>query len=130
MRTLVALLLPVATAATGVVFVLGDRNADDQFLLSQSRTERMAAADVERVVKTAPEPDVGRAFEGTKATCRPLGKGELRNPWSCRLRYPNGTRLRYRVTVAADGSYAGERQDIPGEITGCCIETGLRDLDG
>jgi hypothetical protein len=60
----------------------------------------------------------------TRWSCAPEDTDSLRNPWNCRIVYQGRFVTRYRVTVAPDGSYVGQRLDEPGQIRGCC--TSLR----
>src|SRR5207247_3985896 len=96
------------------------RNADSNFLHNQENPPALKPAAVARVVRSAPDPLVGKGG-GVSATCAPRGSGPLRNPWSCVVRYASGRRARLTVRVANDGSYLG-RYAGGGAAEGCCIE--------
>lgn len=105
----------------GSAVALAGRDADPVFLERQRTPDRVSAKAVARVVRTAPDPQVGTG-SGISATCRPTGTGALRNPWSCTVRYASGARARLRVEVRADGTYVG-RYRGGGTARGCCIAT-------
>jgi hypothetical protein len=110
----------LAAGLAGTVVAVANRGADSNFLHNQQHPAPLKPADVERVVRTAPDPLVGKG-SGIAATCTPQGSGPLRNPWSCVVRYKSGRRARLRVRVANDGSYLG-RYAGGGAAEGCCIE--------
>jgi len=119
----------VGIAATAVV--LGDRGGGDLFRFEQTRSLAsrpitvLSAADVEAVVRQAPEPVVAdRRTSAARVSCRPEGSGPLRNPWSCAIRYKSGTRAHYLVQVQPDGYYSGRGT---GAIDGCCVKTPMLD---
>jgi hypothetical protein len=116
-----AVLGAVLTAGlAGTAVALGSRGSDEQFLLDQRHPPKLEAADVERVVKTAPDPAVGKG-SGVAATCKSSGSGALKNPWTCVVRYPSGKRVRIAVRIKEDGYYSG-RYEGGGAATGCCID--------
>jgi hypothetical protein len=120
-----AILVTGALLTAGVVgaFVsLGGRNADAQFNQDQRHPPVLQPAAVERVVKTAPDPQSGKG-SGSSATCTRRGTGSLGNPWSCTVRFPSGKRARLSVAVHQDGSYDGTYVGVRGAAaTGCCID--------
>jgi hypothetical protein len=118
----------VATAAVliagvvGALVALGGRGADAQFLQDQRHPPVLRAANVEQVVRTAPDPQTGKG-SGKSATCTRRGSGQLGNPWSCVVRFESGTHARLLVTVQQDGSYDGRYVGVRGAAaTGCCID--------
>jgi hypothetical protein len=124
------LLLVSLLAAALVSFIyLRSRQGDGEVLVSAQRhAQVLTPAGVARVVQTAPDPDTQAL--GSSATCTPLGRGELHNPWRCTIAYPSGRRIAYTVEISADGSYSGDNQVVydrgttrtgPGSISGCCI---------
>ena len=119
-RELVVLGAALSAGLAGTAVALGSRGADDQFLQDQRHPPALKAADVERVVKTAPDPAVGKGG-GVAATCKSRGSGPLKNPWTCVVRYPSGTRVRIAVRLQEDGYYSG-RYEGGGAATGCCID--------
>lgn len=119
-RELVVLGVTLGAGLAGTAVALGSRGADDQFLQDQRHPPTLKAADVERVVKTAPDPAVGKGG-GVAATCTSKGSGPLKNPWTCVVRYPSGKRVRIAVRIKEDGYYSG-RYAGGGAATGCCID--------
>lgn len=121
----IALLGPLlAAVVAGSVMAIGARGADTAFLRGQEQPSRLPAAEVERAVRTAPEPGSGRG-RGTGANCRPAGRRGLRNPWSCTVTYASGERARFAVTVSEDGSFEG-RHAGGGAVRGCCVRIPAR----
>ena len=120
LRELVVAGAAVTAGLAGSVVALGSRGADNQFLQDQRNPPNLRAADVERVVRTAPDPAVGTG-SGVAATCKSGGSGPLGNPWSCIVRYKSGRRVRIAVRVGQDGYYDG-RYAGGGAASGCCID--------
>ena len=115
-------------ALTSFIFVRVEAGDGSTFVLAQRSAQRLTAAGVDRVVRTAPEDSGGP--RGRRATCSPQGHVGLRNPWSCSIAYPSGLRVQYTVQIRLDGSYSGTNQIIDrrgqitqgtGRISGCCI---------
>jgi hypothetical protein len=119
-RELVVVGAAVTAGLAGSVVALGSRGADDQLLRDQRNPPNLRASDVERVVRSAPDPAVGKG-SGVAATCTSAGSGPLGNPWSCVVRYKSGRRVRIAVRVQQDGYYDG-RYAGGGAATGCCID--------
>lgn len=119
-RELGVLAPALAAGLAGTAVALGARGADSEFVYGQQNPPRIRAAEVERVVRTAPDPAVGTGA-GAAARCRPEGAGPLSNPWTCVVRYRSGRRVRMVVRIADDGSYAG-RYRGGGAARGCCID--------
>ena len=116
----IALLAPLLVAVlAGTLAALGARGADTVFLEGQEQPSLLPAAEVERALRTAPEPRSGRG-RGRAAACRPGGRRPLRNPWSCTVTYASGLRARFAVTIREDGSYVGRHAD-GGTVRGCCV---------
>jgi hypothetical protein len=121
-RELVVIGSAVTAGLAGTAVALGSRGADEQFLQNQRHPPSIRAAEVERVVRTAPDPQSGKG-SGTAATCSSRGSGPLGNPWSCLVRYPSGKRYRLAVRVQQDGYYDGRFVAVKGAAaTGCCID--------
>src|SRR5262249_54802899 len=129
-----AAVVPVALLVVGLVafvFVRTHQGDVGAFADRQRGPTQLRAAQVEQVVRLAPDrPGGGRRYQALRASCRPNGTGQLRNPWACRLGYRSGRNIAYRVTVRANGSYIGDDQVTryagasthgPGTISGCCI---------
>ncbi len=112
--------LGVGLGVTGAAYsALG---GDAAFLREQSNARPARAVDLERVMRTTPEP-YGEHTRNVRAVqCRPQGSGELQNPWICRARYYSGRRASFRVVLRADGSFAAAHREGSGSITGCCVE--------
>ena len=119
-REIVVLGAVLGAGLAGTAVALGSRGADDQFLQEQQHPPSLKPADVERVVKSAPDPATGKG-KGVAATCKSRGSGQLKNPWTCVVRYPSGKRVRIAVRVQQDGYYSG-RYAGGGGATGCCID--------
>lgn len=116
----IALLAPLLAAVlAGALVAIGARGADSVFLTGQEQPSRLGAAEVERALRTAPEPGSGRG-RATSARCRPAGRRALRNPWSCTVTYASGRRARFAVTISEDGSFVG-RHAGGGAVRGCCV---------
>lgn len=110
----------VAAGLAGTTVALGGRDADEAFLFEQLHPGRLTDAQVERAVRVAPDPLTGIG-EGDSASCRARGRGPLRNPWTCVVRY-GARRVTIAVQVAADGTYTG-RYAGGGGVRGCCVPT-------
>jgi hypothetical protein len=119
-RELAVLAPVVAVGLVGTSFALSDRGADTQFLRDQQHTPALRAQEVERVVRTAPDPATGTG-SGVAAECRAGSPRSLRNPWRCVVRYAGGRRVTITVRVNPDGSYLG-RYAGGGAARGCCVE--------
>ena len=110
----------VVAGLAGTAVAVGHRNADAQFIQDQRHPRALRAADVERVVRSAPDPLVGKGG-GVSARCKSGGSGALGNPWTCVVRYQSGRSARLRVHINQDGTYDG-RYTHGGAATGCCID--------
>jgi hypothetical protein len=113
----------LATGVAGSVATLANRELDSAFDFRARNPLRVEPTQVERAVMNAPEP----AAEGPKtparaARCRPGRAGDLRNPWTCTVRYGSGSRFRYTVQVEADGSFRGVNEIGDRIISGCCVQ--------
>jgi hypothetical protein len=106
----------------GAVFALGSRGADAQFLQDQRHPPDLRAPDVERVVRTAPDPREGKGT-GESASCVRRGTTPLGNPWRCVVTYKSGRKATLSVRVAQDGTYSARYIAVGGGgATGCCID--------
>ena len=115
--------LPLLVAGlAGTMITLGARDADTAFLYRQEHPLRISPAQVERVVRTAPDPVGVPRAPGRRAHCRPTTRRGLRNPWRCSVSYGSGRTARYRVTVRADGSYVGRYLGGSSTVEGCCVK--------
>jgi hypothetical protein len=114
-------LVPALVAALAITAVaVSERGSQDALLREQRHPPAVTATDLARVVRTAPDPRTGRDA-GRSATCRSLGgRGILRNPWTCEVRYPDGKLFRLDVHVDDDGSYTA-RYEGGGAASGCCV---------
>jgi hypothetical protein len=121
-RTRDLLTVGAATVAglAGSAVAFAGRGGDAQFLQAQRHPPDLRQADVERVVRSAPDPRTG-AGQGVAASCSSQARGPLRNPWSCVVRFRSGKRVRVIVRVREDGTYSG-RYAAGGGVTGCCID--------
>jgi hypothetical protein len=126
---LATLMLPlVAIGLVSFTFIRSQQGDGDTLALRQHQAQSLTATAVARAVRGAPDP-IGNE-KAAAAQCKPLGTGELHNPWLCGLIYPTGRQLQYHVSVEPDGSYFGDDQVVidpppphpqPGTIRGCCI---------
>jgi hypothetical protein len=116
--TVVAAALLAGLAGTAVA--LGSGGGDAQFIQDQQHPPNLRATDVERVVRSAPDPLAGSG-EGTSARCTRGGPTALGNPWSCLVSYRSGRQVRIAVRVNEDGTYRG-RYAGGGQAEGCCID--------
>ena len=119
-RELTVLAAVLGAGLAGTVVALGSRATDDQFLADQINPPNLRAVDVERVVQSAPDPQIGTG-RGSGATCTAGSESPLGNPWSCVVHYKSGRSVRIRVRVLNDGTYRGRYAD-GGGATGCCID--------
>ena len=126
MKLTVPVLLCVFALALAAAIVVWRQHEDDPaFVLAQQQLRRLPQAEVEKTLAEAPDPSTGKQVADAKASCRPGGRDELRNPWRCRITYKSGEKPRYDVTIQPDGAYRGERRDDIGEITGCCVRVSI-----
>ena len=113
---------PLAAAAlAGAVAAVAGRGADDAFLLRQKNPTRVTTPAVEKLMLTAPAPDVPHNSPGTRARCSTQGRRELRNPWRCTVHFRSGSVARFLVTIRPDGSYRARYVGDPATATGCCL---------
>jgi hypothetical protein len=119
-RELVTLGSLLAAGVAGTLVTLASRDADAQFVRDQRNPPELQAAAVERVVRTAPDPQTGRGA-GVSASCERGSSQPLGNPWSCVVRYRSGKSVRIRVRLLPDGTYTG-RYAGGGGASGCCID--------
>lgn len=120
MRELLAAGAVAVCGLAGAVVAFGGHNAEDDFLNEQRNPPRLRPVDVERVVQSAPDPQLGTG-RGTAASCERGSDGAFGNPWSCVVSYKSGRRVQIRVRVLRDGTYTG-RYAGGGGATGCCID--------
>ena len=120
-RPAVLVLPSVVAAVLGSVVAASNRDAGDSFVLNQEQLQPVQAAELEAAVVRAPNALPGSGGgRGNSARCRSRGGGELRNPWTCVVRYPSGDVIRYRVTVDPDRSFEGASRGNVLVISGCC----------
>ena len=112
----------LAAGLAGAISALASRDADTGFLYRQEHPTRISTAQVERVVRTAPDPATVPRTPGRRARCRPTTARGLRNPWRCSVSYPSGRTAEYRVLVRADGSYVGRYLGGSSTVEGCCVK--------
>ena len=121
-RDLVTLGVLLLAGLAGSAVAFANRGGDEQFLQEQRHPPTLQASEVERVVRTAPDPTSGTG-QGVAARCANRGNGPLRNPWSCVVRFKSGERVRLLVQVEEDGTYDGRYVGVKGAAaTGCCID--------
>ena len=126
MRKLLPLVLLGALLAVGVagsVATIANRDLDPAFELRARNPLRVEPDQVERAVLNAPEPAAeGPKTKARKASCKPGTTGDLRNPWTCAIRYASGARFTYTVEVDPEGAFNGQTDDGQRLISGCCVE--------
>jgi hypothetical protein len=116
-------LVPILLAGTaGSATTLVEREADPAFDFRQRNPQRLEPPQVEEAVRAAPEPAERRQTPAVSARCTPGTEGDLRNPWTCTIRYQSGTRYEYLVTLDADGRFRGSAENGVRQIEGCCVE--------
>ena len=114
---------PLAAAAlAGAVAAMAGRGADDAFLLRQKNPTRVTTSAVEKLMLSAPAPDIPHNSPGTEARCSTEGRRELRNPWRCTVRFRSGSVARFLVTIRTDGSYRARYVGSTATATGCCLD--------
>ena len=126
-RELVVVGSLLAAALAGTASALGGRDADSAFLHRQEHPPRLRSSDVERLVRSAPDPRSGRG-RAAAASCRAGGSQGLRNPWRCTLSYRAGRagpklRVGFTAALRRDGAYVG-RYRGGGKAVGCCLSVG------
>lgn len=120
LRGTIATGLVALVGLAGTAVALGSRGAEEEFLHEQRNPPKLRPADVELVVQSAPDPQVGSGA-GIRADCDAGSDSSFGNPWSCAVTYKSGRRVRIRVRVLRDGTYTG-RYEGGGGASGCCID--------
>ncbi len=127
MRRVVAVgvLVPTLLAALAVtVGAYSGLGGDTAFIRQQELARPARAVDLERVMRTTPEPYKPHQRNVATVRCRPRGSGELQNPWRCAVGYHTGRRATFVVTLRADGSFRAQHREGVGGIVGCCVQLG------
>ena len=124
---------PVAIVVTPIILIglaasviaLSDRLADPGFAVHQRQLSPVRSASLAHLLSLArdPSPGLGRP-RATSVVCSPRGSGELRNPWSCVVRYGRAGSVAYQATISGTGRV--QATDASGQlvITGCCARPG------
>jgi hypothetical protein len=103
-----AVLIAVAlVGVAGAVTATAAREPDEAFLFRQRAPGQVRAQALVAQLRRTDEPVPASPTRAVAAACRSAGTGELKNPWSCRVRYASGRVFRYRIVVAPDGSFRG-----------------------
>jgi hypothetical protein len=119
-----AMATPIAIALAAGIIAIGGRGGDPAFETDQRPFQVLTPRAMNELVATTPDPRGFRHSRG-RATCRPGTGPEFRNPWSCRIRYSGGLRVRYQVTVKSNGTFVIH---VPGpDVSGCCAPLGKPD---
>jgi len=121
--TVVIPLILIGLAGTAVA--INDRSADSSFVYRQQHLSAVQSSALAHLVSLARDPRPGLDHQpATSASCSPQGTGELRNPWSCLVRYTRGAPVHYEVTISPTGSVSAT--DPTGQllIHGCCVGPG------
>lgn len=120
-----AIVLPLlAVGIAGAVVAFANREVDSAFEFRARTPLRVEAERVEEAVLNAPEPVPEDKTEARAARCRSRGTGDLRNPWTCTVRYGSGQSFTYTVEVDPDGSFRGQNDIGDRLISGCCVRAG------
>lgn len=128
LTTAIVLAPLLAVALVSFLLVRGQQGSGVILLSQQRAAHPLTPAQVDFVVRAAPDPVGGE--KALSARCLPLGAGALHNPWRCVLRYPTGRVIQYTVNLRTDGSYTGDQELVlapaprhhdTGRITGCCV---------
>lgn len=123
MRRPAVLVAPLLIAGlAGTVAVLKSHESNAAFVLQQQSLSSVPASALERFVASAPDPQPGTGRrKGLGAACTPGGSGELRNPWSCTVRYPRAHAITYRVAITPQGRVTGVDRSGQLRVYGCCV---------
>lgn len=116
-------ILPIALvgALATSIAVIDRADSDSMFTYQQGRLTSVSPSVLERFVASAPDPRPGKgAHRGIAATCTTLGVGELRNPWTCKVRYPVGD-VTYNVVISPTGQINGTSANGSLIVYGCCV---------
>jgi hypothetical protein len=115
----------------GTVAALHSRESNAEFVSHQRALTPVRAIQLERLILTTSDPRPGYSGRAHGVHCASGSHSALGDPWSCVVRYPRLPRVRYRVTVYADGSIYGsgqpEGRPLRGVLTikGCCVSSGV-----
>ena len=118
------LILPIIVVGMigAAVAVIGRTTSDSAFVFRQQNLAPITPVMLEHFVASArdPRPGTGR-HPGLSARCSSQGLGELRNPWTCTVKYPVGDDVRYRVVIDPTGHVTGVNRDGSLIVYGCCV---------
>jgi hypothetical protein len=114
----------LAVGIAGAIVAFANREVDSAFEFRARNPLQVEPVQVEEAVLNAPEPVPEKKTEAERARCRSRGKGDLRNPWTCTVRYGSGRAFTYTVEVDADGSFRGQNDIGDRIISGCCVRGG------
>jgi hypothetical protein len=106
----------------GTAFAINDRSADSLFIYRQQNLSAVQPSTLAHLVSLTsdPRPLMGHT-RAIGASCSPRGIGELRNPWSCVVRYGRGRPVRYEVTISTTGTVSGIDPTGQLVVNGCCV---------
>jgi hypothetical protein len=122
----------IALGPTLVVGVFGGlvaiaaHESDAAFLYHQQHPSAVEATEVDAAVALAREPAPGdKGTRATKVNCAAGARdGGRRNPWTCRVRYASGRRVRYVLKIGPDGAWRGVNARGDRIVSGCCFSVG------
>jgi hypothetical protein len=117
------LILPIVLVGLiGTAVAAIGRQSDTEFIYRQQNLTALTPAVLEHFVASAPDPRPGMGrHRGLRARCVAQGVGELRNPWTCTVKYPVGHAVRYRVVIDPTGHVRGASRDGTLVVYGCCV---------
>lgn len=111
----------LAAGIGGTAVALANRELDSSFAYRQKSPLKVEAGQVEKAVMQSPEPAPVKKTRAVRARCTPGSRGDIRNPWTCRVRYASGNAFTYEVRVEADGEFRGQNAIGDRIIYGCCV---------
>jgi hypothetical protein len=112
----------ILIGVVGTVVALNDRSADSTLIYRQENLSSVQPAAVAHLVSLPrdPWPGLGRP-RAVSASCSTRGIGELRNPWSCLVRYAGVGIVPYQVTISPNGRISAVNPTGQIVIHGCCV---------
>lgn len=115
----------ILVGLAGTAVALSDRSADPVFVYRQQNLSEVQPSQLAHLLSLTSDPRPGLGHTRARGvTCSPRGSGELRNPWSCVVRYGRGASVNYNVTISPTGRVTGSDPTGQLVIHGCCVGPG------